>query len=185
MSTARSLSSQTKSADRRTSAETSAFPGSSGPSVVTCDPGRSMSVLDALWDDEEFARVERDVAIAELDHEAALEDEEQLVRMLVMVPHEVACELRDLDLLAVELTDDARAPMVHEEAQLLREVHLVHGPFSPRRRLIRARSPRPPAYSIRDARMPHALDSSGEGSSPDLRRRSASGPGAMPRVGGS
>jgi hypothetical protein len=58
-------------------------------------------VLNALRDDEELSGRECDVAIAELDYEAALEHEEQLVRLLMMVPHELALELRELDLLPV------------------------------------------------------------------------------------
>ncbi len=59
--------------------------------------------------------------------QATFEHEEQLVRVLMMVPHEVAFELRELNVLTVELADDARAPMVCEVVQLLGEIHLVHG----------------------------------------------------------
>src|SRR5262249_12793080 len=71
-------------------------------------------VLNPLWNDEELPRRKSDLAIAELDHQATLEDEEQLVGVLMTVPDEFTLELRDLHVLTVELTDDAGAPMFGE-----------------------------------------------------------------------
>jgi len=83
-------------------------------------------VLDPAWNDEELARIKRDDALAEMDFEMALENEEQLVFVLVVVPHELALELDELHVLAVELADDARTPVLRELPELLGEVYLLH-----------------------------------------------------------
>src|SRR5262245_48362426 len=63
-------------------------------------------VFDAPRDDQELARFQPDVPVAELHAEAAVHDQEQLVLALVVVPDERALELDELDLLAVQLADD-------------------------------------------------------------------------------
>ena len=82
-------------------------------------------VLDSPRHDEELALVEFDDSIAEVDGEATAEDQEELVLMRVVMPHELAFELRELDVLAVQLADDPRAPALRELLELLGEVHLL------------------------------------------------------------
>ena len=84
-------------------------------------------VLDSPLHDEELTRVEGDVAATKLDGQAALHHEEELVLVLVMMPHELALQLRDLDVLPVQLADDPRAPMLGEQAKLVAQVHFLHG----------------------------------------------------------
>jgi hypothetical protein len=79
-------------------------------------------VLDTPRNDEELSRLEPDFAVTKLDRQTALEHEEELVFSLVTVPDELALRLRDLDVLPVELADDARAPVFAEEAELLSKV---------------------------------------------------------------
>ena len=50
-------------------------------------------VLDSFGDDEHLAGVEVDGTVAEVDAEMAVEDEEGLVGVLVVVPDEVSVEL--------------------------------------------------------------------------------------------
>ena len=52
------------------------------------------AVLDAVRDDEQLAGPELDVAVAELDRQPAGDHEEEVVRVVVLVPDELA---RDLD----------------------------------------------------------------------------------------
>src|SRR5581483_11620004 len=85
--------------------------------------GRDRQVLDPARDDRELAGRELDLAIAQPDHEAPGQDQEQLVFALVAVPDELALELHEL---AVQLPDHLRAPAIGEESELLREVHLLH-----------------------------------------------------------
>ena len=66
-------------------------------------------------------------AIAQLDEQVALDDEkwrDVLGRMLM--PDELAFKLRKFHIGVVEFADDARAPKVSEEAELLSEIHLLH-----------------------------------------------------------
>ena len=79
---------------------------------------RYRSVLDATRHDEEVARLELDMAIAELHAELAAMHEEHLIFVIVMMPHELADELHELDVLAVELTDDLRGPVLRERGEL-------------------------------------------------------------------
>ncbi len=68
-------------------------------------------VTNAAGDDEELARSERDgaaIGFGSPDREAATEDEEHLVLMLVGVPGEFAQHFCHLDVLVVDLTDDSR-----------------------------------------------------------------------------
>src|SRR5262249_42956169 len=59
-----------------------------------------------------------------------LDHQEQLVLVLVMVPEELALELDQLDLLAVQLADDLGTPLVLEPGELFADVHFfdrTHG----------------------------------------------------------
>src|SRR6185503_3877468 len=63
------------------------------------------TVLDAAGHDVQLARPERDAAlagVAELDRQTALEDEEELVGVGVVVPDELSLDLDQLDLVVVE-----------------------------------------------------------------------------------
>src|SRR5262249_26823113 len=83
-------------------------------------------VFDATRYDQEFALRQPDMAISELHPKPPLDDEEHLVLILVVVPHERPSELDQLDLLTVQLTDDFGLLVVSEEAELLNEVDLLH-----------------------------------------------------------
>jgi hypothetical protein len=55
-----------------------------------------------------------------------VDDQEQFVLVVVVVPDERPLEFDQLDHLAVQLTDDFRLPVVAELRQFLAEIHLVH-----------------------------------------------------------
>jgi hypothetical protein len=95
-------------------------------------PGGDGPVLDAAWHDEELSGIEAHDASSEVDVEVTLHDEEELVFARVMVPDELALELGELDVLTVELADDARAPALRELPQLLDEIHLLQDGLLPR-----------------------------------------------------
>src|SRR3712207_6106156 len=80
------------------------------------------AVLDAARDDEELARAKVDVAITQLDRQATCQHEEEVVRLVVLVPDELAFYLDELHLVVVQASDDLRAPAVVERRQLVGEV---------------------------------------------------------------
>jgi len=52
-------------------------------------------------------------------------DEEHLVGFIVLVPHELAAGLDQLEVVVVDAGDDLWAPVVVEACELLLEVHLA------------------------------------------------------------
>jgi hypothetical protein len=83
-------------------------------------------VLDTARDDEEFTWRQLDDTIAELDTKPAADGQEQLVFVLVVMPHELAPELHELHFLPIQRTDDLGPPVVMNECEFLSEVDLVH-----------------------------------------------------------
>ena len=72
------------------------------------------AVLDAARDDEQLACGQFDVAVAQLNRKAALEHEEEVVGLLVGMPHELAACLDHLQLEVVQVADDPRAERLVE-----------------------------------------------------------------------
>jgi hypothetical protein len=79
-------------------------------------------VFDAFRHDEHFARRHLDRAIAKIDPQHAVKDNERLVGLLVIVPDEVALQLHDLELVVVHLGDDLGLPLLLEQCELPAEV---------------------------------------------------------------
>src|SRR5690242_14882137 len=92
-------------------------------------------MIDAARDDEEFAGVEIHRSIAKLHPEFTAHKEEHLVLIVVVMPDELAQEPDQLDLLAVEIADDLRAPVLGELGELLGEINFGRGAFHWNRRL--------------------------------------------------
>ena len=90
---------------------------------------RHRTVLDAPGDNAELPFAELDVAVTEADRERALHHEKEFILPVMAVPDELTLELRELDVLSVQLSDDLRRPLVGEEGELFGEVDLVdlHG----------------------------------------------------------
>src|SRR4051812_2512422 len=83
-------------------------------------------MLDAPGHDQELALLQPDVPVPEFHPEATPDHQEELVLVLVVVPDELAQELDQLDVLAVQVPDDLRTPALVEPRELLAEIHLVH-----------------------------------------------------------
>src|SRR5262249_9713346 len=79
-------------------------------------------VLYALRDDEHLARRQPDRTIAKIDPQSALEDDERLIRVLVIVPNEVALQPHELELVVVHFGDDLRLPLLVKQPELLAEI---------------------------------------------------------------
>jgi hypothetical protein len=86
-------------------------------------------VFDVPRDDQELALPQPDVTVSELHAEPAAHHQDQLVLVVVVVPDELADELDQLDLLAVQVADHLRTPVVVEQAEHLPQVHLLHSPL--------------------------------------------------------
>jgi hypothetical protein len=82
------------------------------------------AVLHAARHDDALARRHIDDMVAELDAEAALPHQEELFRVVMVVPGEFALDLDDLDLLAVGGGDDFRLPMLGEKAEFFGKADL-------------------------------------------------------------
>src|SRR6266852_8132548 len=87
-------------------------------------------VLDAARDNYQFAGFDPFFAIAAIfaiiHAKTSFHYQEQLVFMVVMMPGEWSLEFNELNQLAVELTGDARIPVIVDERKLLGEIDLVH-----------------------------------------------------------
>ena len=81
---------------------------------------RDRAMLDAFRHHEQFARPERHGAVAQLDVELALQHQEEIVGLVVLVPDELALHLHDHHVVVVELRDGARREVLGEGRELLR-----------------------------------------------------------------
>ena len=79
-------------------------------------PGHDVELSGRQRDDPVAVRA------ADVELELALDDQEELVLVRVAVPDVLALQLGDLDLLAVELGDDLRDPVLGEAGELLLDV---------------------------------------------------------------
>ena len=75
-------------------------------------------MLHTLRHDEQLSRRERDAAVAQLDGHMPLDHIEEVVGVVVLVPHELAIELGHHDIMAVELRDGARLKVLGEGREL-------------------------------------------------------------------
>jgi hypothetical protein len=76
-------------------------------------------VFDAFRDDEHFARRYADCAIAKIDPQNTLQHDEGLIRVLVIVPDEVALQFHDLELVIVHFSNNLRSPMLVQQLNFL------------------------------------------------------------------
>src|SRR5688500_3601416 len=70
------------------------------------------TVLHPARHDQKIAGRELDVTVTELHAKAPTMHEEHLVLVIVVMPHELADELDELNVLAVQLADDLRRPVL-------------------------------------------------------------------------
>src|SRR5664279_4391742 len=90
-------------------------------------------VLNALWNDEHLSGVHG--AVAQINSQGALEDDERLVGVLVIMPNEIALQPDDLELVVVHFRHDLRCPLLAKETELLlktdwRAWHLLSSRYS-------------------------------------------------------
>src|SRR3989441_10586835 len=79
-------------------------------------------MLDAVWNDDELARLDHEVLVSQLHPQPALHDQKQLILVLVMVPDELTLELGELDEVVVHLAHDFGTPLILKPAEHLGEI---------------------------------------------------------------
>lgn len=77
--------------------------------------GGKKLVLDAFGHDEHLPRLDGDGAVPKDDAQVSVEDQEGLVGVLVAVPDKIALNTDQLELVVVQLGDDAGLPLVADE----------------------------------------------------------------------
>jgi hypothetical protein len=86
---------------------------------------RRWLVLNTTRNDVELAFFEDNDSVSQMNAQLALEYEEEFIFVGVMVPNELAFDFHELNVLAIELADYARAPDFGELPKFVGEVHLV------------------------------------------------------------
>jgi hypothetical protein len=76
--------------------------------------------------DKELALLDPFVPVAKLHAEAALDHEEHLVFIRMMVKHELTEDFVQLDMLPIQFSYDIRLPVFRNLPKLLGDVDLVH-----------------------------------------------------------
>jgi hypothetical protein len=84
------------------------------------------TMLHASRDDKEFTFFEPHCAISKLHPKAALDHQEEFVFILMAMPDEWSAELGQLNLLAVEFSDDLGFPVFCEERKFLLQIYFFH-----------------------------------------------------------
>ena len=74
--------------------------------------GGERPVLHSLWNDEDLARPDRNASIPKANVDAAAENQKKIIRVVVLMPSELALHLDHHEVVPVELTDDAGLPVV-------------------------------------------------------------------------
>jgi len=87
------------------------------------------AVLDAPGNDEEITCGQLDVAVPQLDRQASLDDQEEIIGVRVRVSDELTTSLDHLELVVVETADDSRcevpADLVERRSEIDCLVHVV------------------------------------------------------------
>ncbi len=82
-------------------------------------------VFDSVRDNEEFARANDHIAIAQSHGELPLDYEEHLIFFVVMMPDELTFQLYYFHVTIIDFSNDARVAIVAEKGKLLREINFV------------------------------------------------------------
>jgi Protein of unknown function (DUF1326) len=93
--------------------------------LVTILSGQA-GVLHPLGNDEDLAGTERDVSVMHANSDTALEDEEEVVRIVVLMPDKLALHLGHHHIVTVELPDDAGLPVLREGGKFLCQIGWSH-----------------------------------------------------------
>jgi hypothetical protein len=88
-------------------------------------------VHHALWDDVHLTFSKVNGLVLHFDLHRALDNDEHLVGVLMIVPDKLTLEFSQLELKVVHICDDAWAPVFVEQGQFLCQVDGGHEPLRP------------------------------------------------------
>ena len=88
--------------------------------------GRDGPVLDAARDDQKLPFFQPERMVPKIHSESPLDDQEQLILVLMMMPDKLSLEFDQLDVLAVQIANDPRIPVVVEQAEFFLDVYFLH-----------------------------------------------------------
>ena len=86
----------------------------------------SGAMFDSAWNDDEVSFAQCFHPVPELHVEGAPDDHEKFVLVFVLVPDKLALEFGEPDVLAVELADHPRIPMIRKLRELFADTDLFH-----------------------------------------------------------
>ena len=84
------------------------------------------AVLRALRNNEQLARLQGHAAISQTYREPTFEDEEEVIGIIMFVPHEFSLDFDYHKVVIVELTNGSRLPVLSKCRELLGEVDSIH-----------------------------------------------------------
>lgn len=88
-------------------------------------------VLDTSRHNEEVTGAESNAPnIPQFDRQPTTEHDEQVIRVLVLMPDKLTLRLHYHDVVAVELSDGSRLPVFGECGEHFREIYRLHVAFS-------------------------------------------------------
>src|SRR5947208_3042043 len=111
------------------------------------------AVLDAVGHDDELARPQVPVPVAQLHPQPALDDKKQLVFPLVVVPDELSPELHAFHVRIIQFAHDFWRPVLSDASKLLLQVYDFHlfPPYCPLPGRVSGGMVRPRAESLMSA----------------------------------
>src|SRR3954462_9833918 len=80
-------------------------------------------MFHAMRNDREFSRSQDEIFVTQLEAQLAFHHEEQLVFPLVMMPHEFALQLHELDQTVVHFAHDLGTPMLLKPAEHVGQIY--------------------------------------------------------------
>ena len=87
---------------------------------------RNRTVLRALWNNEQLARLQGHAAISQTYREPTFKDEEEVIGIIMFVPDEFPLHFYYHKVVIVELTNGSRLPVLSKCRELLGEVDGIH-----------------------------------------------------------
>jgi len=75
------------------------------------------TMFNAMWHNQKFAFVQLDDSITELDSQIATPHQKQFILGGVVMPHKLALQFDQFDLLAVQRADNFWSPMIGETGE--------------------------------------------------------------------